>query len=250
MPEPVSAAPPKGPTSTGSSTAEPDYSYAVPNDFLETVEKFVANPSDEAVKKPFEELLTKAKTQSSAKAEALKKAEEAAKNQPPPDFTKVKLPEGTKLTGKHLEKVLAFAKEAKLSPEAATAVLNRDNDVINDHVSGIEADFKKYGEEAQKKLQTEWGDKYKENIANANKVVEHYEKLKPGFKAEIERMGLSNSYTANQFFKWIFDTLSMGNDKFEFSGTPATQKGPLERNIHQQASKLFSKSMAQSGEKP
>lgn len=220
----------------------PDFSLAVPAQFLETVEKFIANPADEAIKKPFEEMLTKAKTQTLAKAEAEKTAAEAAKNAKPPDYSKLALPEGTKLTPKHLESVKAFVTAAKLPLETAQAILARDNDVLDAHIKGIEQDFKKYSEDSLNTLKKEWGEKFEPNVKAANQVIEFYEKKIPGIKAEIERLGLSNSTTANKLFLLLFQDLKMAPDTIERSGTQG-QGAKKESTAEETASRLFPKSM-------
>jgi hypothetical protein len=241
-----SAAAQPGPTSSASSTAEPDFSLALPQTFLETVEKFVAAPTDEAVSKPFQELLTKAKTQTIAKAEADKKAAEAAKNQPPPDYSKLTLPEGTKFKEAHLKSVVEFAKTAKLPVETAKAILDRDNEVLNAHMKGIEEEFKAYNDNAVKTLKADWGNDFEKNVGMANKVVEFYEKQMPGIKAEITRLGLSNSVTANKFFLQLFKDLKMAPDTIE-TGAPGQTGNPAERSQEAAAKALFKKSMAQAG---
>lgn len=207
----------KGPPQADS-TATQTFENALPSSILETIEKYHANPTDETLKKSFEETLGKAKADTLAKAEFAKKQAEEKAKAVPPDYKNLKLPDGTKLTGKHLESVVEFAKAAKLPAETAQAILTRDNEVVNAHLEGVKADFKKYSEEGRKTLEKEWGEKYKENVGNVNKVVEFYETKVPGLKKAIDEMGLNDSVTANKFFAKLFEDLKMGNDKFEFSG--------------------------------
>jgi hypothetical protein len=213
----------KGPPQ-GDSTAPQTFDNAIPSSILETIEKYHANPADETLKKSFEETLGKAKADTLAKAEFAKKQAEELAKAVPPDYKNLKLPDGTKLKGKHLESVVEFAKSAKLPLDTAQAILSRDNDVVNSYVEGLGEDFKKYSEEGRATLQKNWGEKYKENVGNANKVVEFYEKQIPGIKAEIDRLGLNDSVKANEFFLRVYQDLKMGNDKFEFSGNKDTTK--------------------------
>lgn len=244
MADEKSVATEKGPTSDGSSTATQTFDNAVPSSFLETYEKHIANPTDETLKKSFEETLGKAKADTLAKAEFVKKAEEAAKTAVPPDYKKMTLPEGSKLSAKHLESVQKLAEAAKWPLETAKTVLARDNEIINSHLEGVAADFKKYSEDGRKTLEKDWGEKYKENVGKANQVVAFYEKQMPGLKAEIDRMGLNDSVTANKFFQRLFTDLKMAPDVMEHAGSSSSKGSPMERTDEQKARALFPNAMA------
>lgn len=181
-------------------------------------------------------------TEAEAKAKAA--ADEAAKNVKLPDYKTLEMPKDTKLKATHLDEVRALAEKAKWPLETAKAVLERDSEVVSNHLKGVEAEFKKYGEEAVGKLKTEWGQDFEKKVAQNTKVVEFLEKQIPGTKAEIERMGLSNSYTTNKVFNKLFEWLHMDTDKFEFG--EGTQPAPdaSKRTMGESLNALHPKTMA------
>lgn len=213
--------------------------------FMGLMDKFVTakpeevKPEDrEALVKTFNDLKAERTKFTETKTKADKAAADAAKNVKPPDYKTLALPKDTKLGASHLEQVRALAEASKWPLETAKAVLERDSEIVTNHLKGVEEEFKKYSTEALAKYKAETGDKFEEKVGQNAKVVSFYEKQIPGFKAEIERMGLSNSYTANKFFNMLFQHLHMDTDKFEF-GTGAGSKSPAERTPQESLSKLF-----------
>ncbi len=175
-----------------------------------------------------------------AQAEAKKKQEEASKNWKAPDYAKVKLPDGSKVPEDHVAGLQKLAAELKWDESTYKTVLERDHATVEAYLGKVANDFKKYNEDSINTLKKDWGDKFQENTTKAHKVTEFFEKQLPGVKAEIDRLGLSNSVTANKLFVMLHDALEMGSDKFEFNGNQgAGDKTPLNRSEAEKAQALM-----------
>jgi len=245
-----SAANQPGPTSEVSSTAISTADLDQAHDSLVgLLDKFTApnasldDKGREELGKTYTSYKTLRQDYTTKKAEADKKAEEAAKNYTPPDYAKnLKMPEGTKLSEKHKAQVIEFAKATKLPLESAQAILDRDNEVLSAHQAGLEQEFKTYNEQSVATLKKDWGTDFEANVGKASAVVNFYEKSFPGFKKEIERLGISSSTTANKFFLKLFEDLKMSPDTIEHAGGGAVTGGsPLQRTDAEKGRKLFSK---------
>lgn len=177
----------------------------------------------------------------SKKTERQKAAEEAAKNYKAPDYKTVTLPKDSFLTPEYLAEQQALAGEAKWDLDTLKTVVDRDHKLLEGYRSGVAASIKKYNDDAIKTLEKEWGDKFKENVGKSKAVTEFLEKQFPGTKAEIERLGLSNSVTTNKIFNFLFDTLGMKPDEFEFPNNNAGGGGndPTKRSDAQKAQALL-----------
>jgi len=223
--------------------------------FMGTVDKFLAAKPEELetikadLVKTHGDYKTQREAYTKAKAEADKKAAEAAKNIKPFDANALTLPKDSPLTPEHLEGIKKAALEGKLDHPTAELMLKHDHELAASTLKGyrdkVQAEFKKYNEENIKTLEKEWGpDGMKEKLAQNTQVVEFYEKHIPGLKAEIERMGINNSVTASKFFNLLHTHLHMGTDKFEFGDKKPPISDIKNPTVNEAANKLFPKSMA------
>jgi len=224
---------------------------SVQEGFFGDFDKFlVAKPEEqttlrEELGKKYDALKTERQKVSEARVAAEKSKAEAAKNAKPPDYKTAKLPENSLLTESHVSETMKLAEAGKWDVPTLEAVLARDAKLLDGNRAKLEADFKAYNEESLKTLTNEWGDKFKENVEAVSRAVGFFEKQIPGIKAEIDRLGLSNSVTANKFFKMIHDELDMASDKFEFGTKGAPVPDPLKQTTQEAAAQVFPKSMAQ-----
>jgi hypothetical protein len=151
----------------GGGEGEPKVDVAVARTFLND---FV--PAD-TVKTMKDEDVVKTYTQYET---GIKKHGYAKPAEPPKEY-KLQLPEGTTLTSKDVDAVVSFAKEKKLSVEAAQLILNTRHETLKGHGESLKATIEQRTKEWQKATNEDkefGGDKLAASTKVANAVLDEF----------------------------------------------------------------------------
>lgn len=148
-----------------------------------------------------------------------------------PEAYDLKLPDGSLLDPASVEKVTLFAKENKLSQEAAQALLQRENEVVSSFVTKAQADFKAQTEQWVKDIQGDkevGGEKFKENIELAHRVLKRFGS--DDFSKALEETGYGNHPDLVKVFVRIGK--AMGDDKAVIPGAQAGEQKSLAQLLY------------------
>lgn len=178
----------------------------------------------------------KAKETYAAEKKAAKEASDAAAAKAkPPEKYDVKKPENSPLSDAHLESIKSFAKEKKLSNEAAQMLVERESHAVKAYQEQQMADLEvKRNEwlESTKNDKEIGGANFKENAELAKRVI--YRFGSESLRAELESTGLGNHPELVRMIAKIGKTMS--EDTLAIPGSQ-TQK-PV---IKSQAERLYGK---------
>lgn len=196
-------------------------------------------PPVEKIEDPKPDTKTPEQIAADEKAVAEKKAadekaaqEKLAEQKKAPDRYELKIPEGSKLDAKHLEKIASFAKERGLSNEDAQAMLDRDNQLLADYAQGQESQLKETTEQwfnTSKEDKELGGENFAKNAELAKRVVMRFGTEE--FQKALDATGFSNHPELFRTFYRIGKAMS--EDQLVIAGS---QSAPSEKSI---AEKLY-----------
>lgn len=205
----------------------------------------VADSTNTAPEQKTAEVKTEAKTQEAPKQDVAKEqtigdklyAETTAKDQKdsttepkkeeqPKDAFELKLPEGSLLSEKNVQEVMALAKEKGYTQEQAQLILDRENATVSAYREGLINQHKKQTEQwaATAKADPEiGGEKFTASVESAKRAFDKFGT--PEFKQALEETGYGNHPELIKVFSRIGKLMS--EDKFVAAGEPAAPKKPL-----------------------
>lgn len=165
-------------------------------------------------------------TDAETKTTEVKEAEPKAAETVVPESYDLKLPEGSWVDPKRLERIAAVAKEQKLSQEQAQALLNHENEAVNHLVEQHKAQLAQWETDSRgdKEIGGEDGSLLKENIAQANRALKRFGSEK--FIQALNESGYGNHPEVIRAFMKIGK--AMGEDKLIIAGPTAHGKKPVE----------------------
>jgi hypothetical protein len=182
-----------------------------------------APPAPEAVKKP--------EAEGEKKPEEVKAEESKDKKdeQPKvPEKYELKLPDGSPLDQKHIDKVAAFAKEKGLSNDAAQVILERESAAVQSFAETQRAALDARHNEWRQQAESDpviGGEKLAETAELAKRALQRFGSEKLREELEVTRMG--DHPEVLRMFAEI--GRSMSNDKLILAGA---QKGSADKTDH------------------
>lgn len=172
----------------------PDLLLDKANQAYEAYEKETDPTKKAELKEAAKASVTKAKEAYAAEKKAAKEASDASeKGKAPPEKYTLKAPENSPLSQAHLDEISAFAKEKRLSNEAAQMLVERESKAVASFKQAQQTEFetkKTEWFEASKSDKEFGGDKFKENAELAHRVIERY--ASPSLKEHLKETGLGN----------------------------------------------------------
>lgn len=172
----------------------PDQLLDKANSAYEAYEKEEDATKKAELKEAAKASVAKAKEAYAAEKKASKEAADAAaaKGKAPETYT-LKAPENSPLSQAHLDEISTFAKEKKLSNEAAQMLVERESKAVASFKETQQTDFetkKTQWLEDSKNDKQFGGDKFKESAELAHRVIERY--ASPSLKEHLKETGLGN----------------------------------------------------------
>jgi len=207
-------------TAVGEAAAKPVEAAAKPAE--------PAKPADPPVVDPAK---PDAKPAEAKPVEAAKPADKPAEPVVPEKYD-LKIPEKSVLSAEHVQKVEAFAKEAKLTNEQAQVLLQRESDAAQVGIDSLHNEAKTKAAQWLKDAQADkeiGGERFAETVDSANHALEA---LFPGIEIRkiMDTSGLGNHPTVLKGFAKIGAMLK--NDKIHPTGNPPPQKPPLTQRLY------------------
>jgi len=150
---------------------------------------------------------------------------------PEPQRFELKLPEGSILDQSAVERVSAFAKEMKLTPEAAQKVLEQEHMVLEGYAKTLDEQFAAKKQEwatqafSDKEL---GGPQFKENIELAHRVIKRFAPQE--FIQDLESSGLGNHPGLLKTFNRLGKAMS--EDKLVQPGAQAGGQKSIEEHLY------------------
>lgn len=167
-------------------------------------------------------------------AEDAKKADEAKKNEAPPEKYEFQLPDGVNLDSEMLDKFDPLARDLGLSQLKAQGL-------VDFYINEVIPQFTKQQEEAFATVKDDWkkaaiadknfgGEKHEGYMQKAAKVMDEFQKAHPEHGANLRKAmteyGFGSEPNLVAFVKWVGESMSEDNKVPPKSGGGEEQTGP------------------------